>query len=218
MNWRPMLSVTGAACVLLLIIGEANALFGFGERHSDAAEARATAMALIRENAAGDDFVPPAGGVGRRDAARFIAARASGKLVCGGSASVVSWEMVNDDFCDCKDGSDEPGTSACSNGVFECANRGHRPVRMPSSRVGDGVCDCCDGSDEPAGLCTATCGEASEAWVMQLVERVVKAEQGEVRRGEYALDASKAALERVGVIEETRLAAEGARAKLGVAE
>lgn len=114
-----MLSVTGPACVLLLILGEANALFGFGERQSHAAEARATAMALIRENAAGDDFVPPASGVGRRDAARFIAARASGKLACGGSASVVSWEMVNDDFCDCKDGSDEPGTSACSNGEFE---------------------------------------------------------------------------------------------------
>lgn len=58
-------------------------------------------------------------------------------------------------------------------GVFECANRGHRPVRMPSSRVGDGVCDCCDGSDEPAGLCAATCEEASEAWVMQLADRCV---------------------------------------------
>lgn len=118
MSWRPMLSV--AAPAVLLILGEANALFGFGARQSDVTEARATAMALIRENAAGDDFVPPAGGVGRRDAARFIAARASGKLACGdsSSSSVVSWEMVNDDFCDCQDGSDEPGTSACSNG--EC--------------------------------------------------------------------------------------------------
>ena len=107
------------APAVLLLLGEANALFGFGGRHSDVAEAKATAMAMIRENALGDDFVPPAGGVGRQDAARFIAARASGKLTCGDSSSpsVVSWEMVNDDFCDCQDGSDEPGTSACSNGV-----------------------------------------------------------------------------------------------------
>lgn len=109
-----------AAPAVLLILGEANALFGFGARQSDVAEAKATAIALIRENAAGDDFVPPTGGVGRRDAAKFIAARASGELACGdsSSSSVVSWEMVNDDFCDCQDGSDEPGTSACSNG--EC--------------------------------------------------------------------------------------------------
>lgn len=109
-----------AAPAVLLILGKANALFGFGARQSDVTEARATAMALIRENAAGDDFVPPACGVGRRDAAKFIAARASGKLACGdsSSSSMVSWEMVNDDFCDCQDGSDEPGTSACSNG--EC--------------------------------------------------------------------------------------------------
>ena len=64
--------------------------------------------------------------------------------------------------------------------MFECANRGHRAVRIPSSRVGDGVCDCCDGSDEPAGLCAATCGEASEAWMMRLADRWAVALDGAV--------------------------------------
>lgn len=56
-------------------------------------------------------------------------------------------------------------------GVFECANRGHRPLRLPSSRVGDGVCDCCDGSDEPAGACRTSCEEVSHAWIESLADR-----------------------------------------------
>ncbi|EOD22307.1 hypothetical protein EMIHUDRAFT_207494 [Emiliania huxleyi CCMP1516] len=57
---------------------------------------------------------------------------------------------VNDDYCDCLDGSDEPGTSACALGAFYCANVGFKPRVLPASRVDDGICDCCDGSDESA--------------------------------------------------------------------
>ena len=58
--------------------------------------------------------------------------------------------ILNDDYCDCKDGSDEPATSACSNVLvqkrkFHCAD-GSKTIF--ASRVHDGIVDCKDGSDE----------------------------------------------------------------------
>ncbi|CAN6994586.1 unnamed protein product [Brassica rapa subsp. trilocularis] len=57
-------------------------------------------------------------------------------------------DRLNDNFCDCLDGTDEPGTSACPNGKFYCRNIGSSPKFVYSSRVNDRICDCCDGSDE----------------------------------------------------------------------
>ncbi|XP_046396493.1 uncharacterized protein LOC124163553 [Ischnura elegans] len=72
---------------------------------------------------------------------------ASGNFVCLTSRKEIKMDRINDDFCDCPaDGSDEPGTSACSNGVFYCYSNNF--VSIPSGRVNDGICDCCDGSDE----------------------------------------------------------------------
>ena len=59
---------------------------------------------------------------------------------CGARALPVA--QVNDGYCDCDDGSDEPGTSACPNSRFYCVNKGYRGKYLPSMYVGDGVCDC----------------------------------------------------------------------------
>ncbi|WRT63265.1 uncharacterized protein IL334_000168 [Kwoniella shivajii] len=81
---------------------------------------------------------------------------------CLDGSKAIHYSAINDDYCDCPDGSDEPGTSACSNTSFWCENKGHVPGQVLSNRVNDGICDpeCCDGSDEWAtGACKNTCEE-----------------------------------------------------------
>lgn len=57
---------------------------------------------------------------------------------------------LNDNYCDCSDGSDESATSACSHilvqkKIFKCADG---KGAIFASRVQDGIQDCADGSDE----------------------------------------------------------------------
>ncbi|XP_045535298.1 glucosidase 2 subunit beta [Papilio machaon] len=71
---------------------------------------------------------------------------------CRISKTRIPFEQVNDDYCDCEDGTDEPSTNACPNGTFYCQYQyKKKPVTLhtvPSSKINDGICDCCDGSDE----------------------------------------------------------------------
>lgn len=67
---------------------------------------------------------------------------------CFDGSRKMLFERVNDDYCDCADGSDEPGTAACTNGRFYCQNAGYEGQYISASHVNDGVCDCCDASDE----------------------------------------------------------------------
>ncbi|KAH9113821.1 hypothetical protein LEN26_007242 [Aphanomyces euteiches] len=78
----------------------------------------------------------------------------------GNTLDLSAGRWVDDDFCDCIDGSDEPTTSACSHistAMFHCHNQGLVSTDIHASRVHDGICDCCDGSDEPEGVCRDMC-------------------------------------------------------------
>ncbi|KAE8076013.1 hypothetical protein FH972_014689 [Carpinus fangiana] len=83
----------------------------------------------------------------------------SNVIKCKDGSKSFTRDRVNDDFCDCVDGTDEPGTSACPAGKFYCRNVGSTPQFIFSSRVNDRFCDCCDGSDEYDGSisCPKTC-------------------------------------------------------------
>lgn len=128
---------------------------------------------------------------------------------------------VNDDYCDCPDGSDEPGTAACSyisplsppqpsrgqpgtlNETlalpgFYCKNKGHLPSYIPFTTVNDGVCDyelCCDGSDEYDGVggvkCEDQCARIGKEWRKQDEARQKSFSAARQRRKELIAEAAR---------------------------
>ena len=116
---------------------------------------------------------------------------------CKDGSAVLPIARLNDDFCDCADGSDEPGTSACAGtgtgDRFYCTNQGHLGRFIPSSRVGDGVCDCCDGSDEQLAVasggsveCPNTCDAAKSQHLKDRAAHILREEAGARAKIEYA--------------------------------
>jgi protein kinase C substrate 80K-H len=129
--------------------------------------------------------------------------------------------QVNDDYCDCPDGSDEPGTAACSyisplsppqpsmgkSGTvnetlalpgFYCKNKGHIPSYIPFTNVNDGVCDyelCCDGSDEYDGVggvkCEDQCAKIGKEWRKQDEIRQKSLDAARQRRKDLLAEAAR---------------------------
>uniref|UniRef100_A0A915BY28 EF-hand domain-containing protein n=1 Tax=Parascaris univalens TaxID=6257 RepID=A0A915BY28_PARUN len=112
---------------------------------------------------------------------------------CFTSSKIIPFSYVNDDYCDCPDGSDEPGTSACPNARFHCLNRGYKAVDIPSGRVNDQICDCCDGSDEwdSAIECPNVCEEMGSKWREEIQRRAAVVQKGYAKRLELAQEGSK---------------------------
>mmetsp|Transcript_39000 Transcript_39000/g.69880 ORF Transcript_39000/g.69880 Transcript_39000/m.69880 type:complete len:548 (-) Transcript_39000:39-1682(-) len=125
-------------------------------------------------------------------AAAYVAARSSGTFACLDGSRQVPLHAINDDFCDCVNGSDEPGTSACPRGTFYCKNLGHTPKVLPSSFVNDSVCDCCDGSDEAKGVCENECLSSAKVHMQELEKKLSHYSEGLQMREEYVLKAAEA--------------------------
>ncbi|XP_062206883.1 glucosidase 2 subunit beta-like isoform X3 [Phragmites australis] len=118
--------------------------------------APATLLLLSRLLLAGaSDGAPPLVGVSPQNEAYFTPQ----VIACRDGSGYFPRNRLNDGYCDCADGTDEPGTSACPEGKFYCRNIGDTPRLLFSSFVNDKICDCCDGSDEyESGIhCQNTC-------------------------------------------------------------
>ncbi|KAF2712396.1 hypothetical protein K504DRAFT_373582 [Pleomassaria siparia CBS 279.74] len=171
----------------------------------------------ITANAASD--LPRPRGVGP-EFAKFYKDREA--FTCISNPSIkLDISRLNDDYCDCPDGSDEPGTSACSYisplsppqpsrvkiGQFNetlalpgfyCKNKGHIPSYVPFTNINDGVCDyelCCDGSDEWDGIggvkCEDRCSKIGKEWRKQDEARQKSLGAANKRRKELATEAGR---------------------------
>lgn len=130
----------------------------------------------------------------------------------------LSLSQINDNTCDCPDGSDEPGTAACAiidplspkqplagspDGTtsrpailpgFWCANEGHIGSYVPFSYVNDGVCDyelCCDGTEEYGGRtkCQNRCASIGKEYRRLEAEKKGKLERAGKKRLTMAAEA-----------------------------
>mmetsp|Transcript_39665 Transcript_39665/g.112495 ORF Transcript_39665/g.112495 Transcript_39665/m.112495 type:complete len:518 (-) Transcript_39665:249-1802(-) len=121
----------------------------------------------------------------------YIGAEPAGTFTCKDGSRSIPFQHVNDDFCDCVDGSDEPGTAACPRGSFYCKNKGHEPKVIHSGFVDDGVCDCCDGSDEEKGKCPNECMASAEAELKELEKKMAHYAEGLKKQQVYLSSATE---------------------------
>lgn len=111
---------------------------------------------------------------------------------CLDGSRAIPASAVNDDYCDCMDASDEPGTSACPHGQFFCQNDGYIQKLIPSAWVNDGQCDCCDASDEynsTSSVCQNTCGTLGEIYRQEQEKLREISDKGSAVRSQYKEEA-----------------------------
>lgn len=141
---------------------------------------------------------------------RGLSAEGEAKLQAGapftckgpeGKPITLPFAALNDDYCDCADGFDEPGTGACAGQettMFHCKNEGSTPQLIYTSRVDDGICDCCDGSDEtgrrgraPGGVsCPNDCLAQGEVERKHRAERIEAVRAGLQKKHETITNAN----------------------------
>ncbi|KAE9597331.1 putative mannose-6-phosphate receptor binding domain, glucosidase 2 subunit beta [Lupinus albus] len=137
--------------------------------------------------------------------------KSSDVIKCKDGSAKFTKEQLNDDFCDCFDGTDEPGTSACPGGKFYCRNAGYVPVYLFSSRVNDGICDCCDGTDEYDAKvkCPNTCWEAGKVAREKLKKKIdtyqegIKLRKQDIEQAKLAMEKDQAELSKLKKEEST---------------
>uniref|UniRef100_A0A8C7I3J5 Glucosidase 2 subunit beta n=1 Tax=Oncorhynchus kisutch TaxID=8019 RepID=A0A8C7I3J5_ONCKI len=137
-------------------------------------------------------------------------------FTCLDGSSTIPFDRVNDDYCDCRDGSDEPGTAACPNGSFHCTNAGFRPAFIPSSRINDGICDCCDTTDEynSGATCQNTCREMGrkERESLQIMAEITK--EGFLLKQQLIHEAKRAQEDKQGKLTELQGSKKGLEGKV----
>lgn len=137
-------------------------------------------------------------------------------FTCLDGSKTIPFNRVNDDYCDCLDGSDEPGTAACPNGHFHCTNAGFRPGFIPSSRVNDGICDCCDTTDEynSGAACQNTCKEMGRKERESLQKLAEIAQEGFLLKQQLIQEAKRGLEEKKTKLSEVQLGRKDMEAKV----
>jgi protein kinase C substrate 80K-H len=144
-------------------------------------------------------------------------------FACADGSRLIPLARVNDDNCDCADGSDERGTAACAHlssaPAFVCLNPGYLSERIPTSRVADGICDCCDGADERDAptKCPNTCASRRASAEAAVAERLSGLRAGVSARTSLVAEATAtraAAAARVETLEAELVAADARTADL----
>lgn len=154
---------------------------------------------------------------------QHLYASTNGKWLCLLDPSIVLlYDQINDNYCDCPDGLDEPGTNACeftaeAPHYFYCENKGYKSGYIENYKLNDGVCDyelCCDGSDEYlSGKCPNVCGLVKDQFDNFLgTKKAEMAAAMRVKSGlrDKALQARNAVHRNVQLLKEEVAALEGA--------